>query len=359
MSLDGSQSIHGIITSPRQQMAILVRPRAWWYNKVPLSFLMLLLLVDGRQVTFALLVALLGLIGAVCSCGNYGYAINELFDRDEDRRAGRSNVAETVSRRGMWLIIAVSAMAAMVFAIAAGGRTGALLTTGELILPLLYSVPPLRIKERRWLGVCADALAAHVYPAMLALAIVSHQSLRAPTLSLGLAAAVWSLATGLRGILSHQIQSEARDLGAGLVTIVHRLGYASARSLVVFVILPIELLGFAAVLVQCDLTIFAWGVAGIFLLYEFLKFRFNVFPVKVFTMKGERYVPFVDEGAYKVWGSLALAIDAAFSDPLYLVLVPVYFLLFRPRVLQEWRQIRQTGTAVRGNIRGFAARFRA
>src|SRR5207342_3267862 len=165
-------------------MPILVRPRAWWYSKAPFSALMLLLLVDGRPLTMAVLVALLGLVGAVCSCANYGYAINELFDRDEDRRAGRSNVAETVSGRGMWLIIVLSAISALAFATVAAGRIGALFTAGELMLPLLYSVPPLRIKERGWLGVCADALAAHVYPAMLALAIVAQQTLRSPTLSL-------------------------------------------------------------------------------------------------------------------------------------------------------------------------------
>jgi 4-hydroxybenzoate polyprenyltransferase len=327
-------------------MLILVRPRAWWNNKVPLSICVLLLLVDGKPCTVEVLVSLIALVGIVCCVANYGYALNELFDRDEDRRAGRSNAAETASNRRMWSIIVTSAAVALGVAQAAGGVAASLLTVGVLLLPLAYSVPPLRVKERGWAGILADALAAHVYPAVLALVVVSHQLFPVRHALLIVCAAIWSLATGLRGILSHQLQSEDSDRGAGLTTVVHRLGHGRLVRLVVLVILPIEIVSLAMLLLQSDGTVFLKTIAVTFVLYEFLKFRFNLFPVLVFTRRGQRYLPFVDEGFYKVWGPLALVVDAAFSDFLYLSLVPAFVLLFRPRITHEWHQLSSAFKAI-------------
>src|SRR5882757_9757810 len=155
-------------------MMILVRPRAWWYNKVPLSILTFLLLIDGTHLTLTALVAMTGLVFLICSVANYGYAINELFDQDEDHRAGRTNATDAIGNRGMRTIIVGSALTALALASLLAGIIGSALTAGVLLLPLAYSVPPLRLKERAWWGVCADAAAAHVYPAMLALAAVSY-----------------------------------------------------------------------------------------------------------------------------------------------------------------------------------------
>lgn len=335
---------------------ILIRPRAWWYNKVPISVLTGLLLVDGRPLTLSAVLALVGLVAIVSCVANYGYALNELYDREEDRRGGRVNVAECHGPRRMWMIIACSAAIGFLIANAVGGRVGVLLTVGGLLIPLAYSVPPFCTKNRKWLGALCDASAAHVYPAMLALAIVSYQQLRSPTGVLLITAVVWSLMTGLRGILSHQLQSEGYDRVAGLLTVVHFYGHKRIASVVTFVILPAEVLAFGALIIQCNVTGIVGLIAALFLVYELLKFTFNAFPATVFDRSGAHYLPFVDEGAYKVWGPLALAIDAAVVDLRYLTAVPLYFAFFRPRIVGEWEQIRGTSDMVRNRIRNLFAR---
>ena len=331
-------------------MMLLVRPRAWWYNKVPLSVLMGLLLVDGQPLTLTGVLAIVGLVAIVSGVANYGYALNELYDRDEDRRGGRPNAAESQGTARMWAIIGISAAFSLCLAGAVGGVAAILLTAGELLIPLAYSVPPLRTKNRGWLGVLCDACAAHVYPAVLALIIVAHQQLRAPGALLIATAALWSLMTGLRGILSHQLQSQEHDRSAGLLTVVHRIGHSRLAAFVTFAILPVEVAAFAAMIVQCDVGGIFIALAAVFLFYELLKVTLNAFPVVVFDRRGQRYVPFVDEGAYKVWGPLALALDAAVTDPLYLAIVPLYFVLFRPRILAEWAEIRATARTTRGRL---------
>lgn len=136
-------------------MTILVRPRAWWYNKVPLSVLLGLMLVGGRPFTVSVFLVLAGLVATVCCVANYGYALNELFDREEDRRAGRRNVAADRSNSAVTTIILLSAGSALLVANFTGGIRGLLATAVVLFLPLAYSVPPLRTKERGWLASCA------------------------------------------------------------------------------------------------------------------------------------------------------------------------------------------------------------
>lgn len=328
-------------------MTILVRPRAWWYNKVPLSVLLGLMLLDRQPFTGKACLVLVTLVGTVCCVANYGYALNDLFDRDEDRQAGRSNIASDVGARTMWTVILLCAAGALIAAQIGGGVEALVLTAVALLLPLTYSRPPLRTKERGWLGVASDAAAAHVYPALLGAVIFVAQFHQGPSRLFVLALFVWSLATGLRGILSHQIQNEQSDRRSGLRTVIHRIGRRPLLRGVVFGLLPLEVMAFGIMIMHADLTLFARTIAGGYVAYESLKFLLQPFPVRVFDRSGEPYLPFVDEGFYKVWGPLVLSFDAALRDVRYLPLIPIYLLLFWPRVIQEWSEIRATAAKLR------------
>jgi 4-hydroxybenzoate polyprenyltransferase len=212
---------------------VLIRHRAWWFNKIPLSVFLGMALMAGNPLTPRVGAAFVALVASVCCAANYGYALNDLFDLEEDRRGGRVNAAANVSRRYIWTIIALSGAGALAFATAAAGIAGLALTSVELMLPLVYSIPPIRVKERGLLGIIADALAAHVYPALLALLIVQHLGLSSLGPTLTVMIGLWSLATGLRGIISHQLQGAEHDQVAGLSTIMHRIGHREVASLVV------------------------------------------------------------------------------------------------------------------------------
>jgi 4-hydroxybenzoate polyprenyltransferase len=323
---------------------VLIRYRAWWFNKIPLSFFLGMALVAGNPLTPHVGAAFVALVAAVCCAANYGYALNDLFDLEEDRRGGLVNAAADVSRRYIWMIIALSGAGALAFATAAAGIAGLALTSAELMLPLVYSIPPIRLKERGLLGILADALAAHVYPALLALIVVQHLGLYSPRAALTVTVGLWSLATGLRGIISHQLQGAEHDQMAGLSTIVHWIGHREMASFVVFFILPTEVVCFTATMVELH-SAFLLLIWIIYVAYECLKSALDVFPVTVFTRRGQRYMPFVDEGFYKVWGPMAAIATAGLTDALYLLLLPTYIVLFRPRVALEWAQVRATGEA--------------
>ena len=328
---------------------ILVRPRAWWYNKVPLSVTLVLLLLDGRPFSAAALVVLAAVVLTVCAVGNYGYAVNELYDVDEDARAGRANAAAAAGSRRMWTIVGASALCADAFAAVAAGAVAAALTLLELALPLAYSAPPLRIKERRWLGVWADGLAAHVYPAVLALLAVAHWALRPVTLALVICVAVWSAAAGLRGILSHQLHTADSDRDAGLRTIVHDLGHARVERFIVAALLPLEVCAFGGALIACNAGLVLWICVAVYLIYETVKTVSGRFRVTAFRPQGQPYLPFVEESFYKAWGPVVIALDAARADLLYLLVVPAYALAFRPHLTAEARRFGAVLAALRVN----------
>lgn len=324
-----------------------VRWWAWWYNKVPLSVTLVLLLLDGRRFSSGAFAVLALVVLTVCAVGNYGYALNDLFDVEEDRRAGRANAAADAGGRRMWTIIALSALCAEACATAAAGLAGAALNVLELALPAAYSTPPLRIKERRWLGLAADGLAAHVYPAVLALLAVAHWSLHHLTALLTASVVVWSAAAGLRGILSHQLHTAERDAAAGLRTVVHDLGSARLERAIVFVLLPFEAAGFAGALIACDTGIVLWLGVALYVLYEGYKTLSGRFRVTAFRAQGQRYVPLVEESFYKSWGPLVLALDCARTDPWYLLVFAAYVLLFRAHLRTEWGRVRAVIAALR------------
>lgn len=328
-------------------MTLLVRPHAWWYNKVPLSVLLVLLLLDGERFTWGALAVLALIVGAVCAVGNYGYALNDLYDIDEDARLGRPNAAARAGRRTMWAIILGSAIGAETCAFGAAGPWGILVTTLALCLPLAYSIPPVRVKERRWLGVCADGLAAHVFPATLALIAVAHWALRPIPPGLAACVVAWSAAAGLRGILSHQLHTADQDAGAGLATVVHAHGRRTVERAVLYGILPLELVAFAGAIVLCDGGPVLWAFVGLYLAFEAFKTLDGRFRVNALRREGQAYVPFLEEGWYKVWGPIAFAADAARVDPLYLATIPVYAVLFRAHFRAEWYRLHAGLNAVR------------
>lgn len=317
----------------------LVRWRAWWFNKVPLSVMLVLLLLDGRALTGVGVMVLLLVVVTVCAVGNYGYALNELFDIEEDARAGRSNAAAASGAARMWAIIVLSALCALAAAAFAGGAAGALVTVVELALPATYSIPPMRTKERRWLGIVSDALAAHVYPALLALLAVAHCSVRPVGAPLVVLLAIWSAAAGLRGILSHQLHTHERDARAGLRTVVDDLGAGRLERLIVAVLLPLETIAFGAALVLVDGgPVLAAGVA-VYLLYEAYKTFSGRFSVTALRPEGQPYLPFLEESFYKAWGPLVIALDAARADLRALLFVPAYALLFAPHLRTEQHRL--------------------
>lgn len=312
----------------------LVRTREWWDHKIPLALLLFFLLHIGHPFSTGTLFACLYLVVSVSAVANYGHAMNELYDREQDAKAQRTNDATLRGTRYIGGVAFFSAAIALITAWFGAGAPSILLTAGALCLPTAYSVPPIRLKEQMWLGVLADALAAHVYPAAMALVLSAQWSIGHITPTIVAASLVWSLMLGIRGILSHQVTSEFVDRQAGLNTVVHRLGADVIARLMLCLVLPVEIVAFAVVVI-------AVGPGASFYLiiaaFTALEARYVVNGAKLFSFSSNAFFtfPFLCSQFYGVWAATASLVALAFYDVRFLLMLPVYLLLFWARFDQE------------------------
>ena len=112
----------------------------------------------------------------------------------------------------------------------------------NFLLPTIYSVPPLRLKERGVLGILADAGGVHAVPtAIMARVAVSDVNGADMAVTIFVTAAVaCALFAGLRGIIIHQADDCDADRLAGVVTFVGTIGIDRSRQLVLRCLLPCE-----------------------------------------------------------------------------------------------------------------------
>jgi len=315
-----------------------VRPKDWWFYKVPPPIMLTGLLLADVASPWTIVCALGSLIVIVSLVGNFGYALNELFDVAEDQRAGRVNAASRFGVFGLQVVAAICVVGSLAVAIVATGVAGAVLTIAALLFPLAYSAPPLRLKERKWAGVFADAGAAHVYPALICI-LLALQNDPAIGRSAVASAVLWSAMLGLRGILTHQVLDCDQDRATGLITVVHDNGPQAIIKLICWIIAPVEFLSLVTTFVLVDTGVVVYAVGVVYLGCEFLKARMG-WTGTLFSRTPARYIPFLNNAWYEVWGPLAVVSGLAARHPALIWLPPLLIAMFWSRMLTEWRMVR-------------------
>jgi 4-hydroxybenzoate polyprenyltransferase len=233
-----------------------LRAGEWWeYKLVPIlaMFYATSLTLDASlsRLWSSLLLLLLALVpGAV-----YVSVINDFTDRTEDLAAGKANRLVGRSSGAIFALLATPVALGLLFVILWRHDTLLLLLYVAAWLSFtLYSVRPFRLKTRGLVGVLADAAGAHLFPTLLAVALAFRMTGRpVDPLWMG-TVAVWAFAYGLRGILWHQLKDIENDRAAGVRTFVQRHPIGAVEALAVFVIFPLELIGF---------TLLLWQVGGL------------------------------------------------------------------------------------------------
>jgi hypothetical protein len=85
----------------------LVRARAWWFNKVPLSVTLVLLLLDGTALTVPAALTVVLVVLTVCAVGNYGYASYSVLRQGVAQRLSGRRLNDNVTD-GLDLFVDVS-----------------------------------------------------------------------------------------------------------------------------------------------------------------------------------------------------------------------------------------------------------
>jgi 4-hydroxybenzoate polyprenyltransferase len=145
------------ITSVKPNLTSFLKYNLWFF-----VYSYLLLGFNNRTFVFSF-VDLLTLIAAFICISIVGYLINDYFDLQQDRSAGKGNLRDLLGINKLFILTFVLIVFAfyLVYNISCWLL---IIILVQLILFFLYSAKDIRFKERGFLGVITDALYAHLIP---------------------------------------------------------------------------------------------------------------------------------------------------------------------------------------------------
>ncbi|MFO0947782.1 MAG: carbohydrate binding domain-containing protein [Planctomycetota bacterium] len=322
----------------------VVRAGNWWASKIPPLLAIAYAEILFHRTPLGLSLALLGAVAwSICSVASYGHVINDIFDIEQDRQAGKRNFMEPFTpwqQAGFALLTFAAGFLPLSWA--SYGLAAIVAMLVNFGLPTIYSIPPLRFKERGILGVLCDTSGAHLVPTIF-IALVYTNNAPNPsenaTWFLYLAAP-WAFVFGLKGILNHQLADRASDLIAGAETFGTQSDPTRTLRFVSRVLYWIEvaaLLGVVvtlwpvAPLVAASLPIYC----GIEMLKGWVGWTF------AFDQAGEvrgRNVPFANNRFYELWMPVALATELVFQQGSFIGVLLAHLWLFRANLFEQVRE---------------------
>ena len=334
IDVDAGESNRAPIGGP----AALLRAGEWWeYKLVPILGLFYATAISLDASIASLWQAALILLLALAPGAAWVSILNDVTDREDDRRAGKRNRMAGVSRPFMAAAIVLPMAAGLVFVWlwrADGPLLAAYLAAWAAFA--LYSIPPFRLKARGLAGLIADSAGSNLFPTVVAV-LLAFRAAEAPVdVAWVAAAAAFAFAWGLRGIIRHQLLDEAHDRAAGVRTFAERHGREAAIRLARWVAFPIELVALAWLIGRMGEP----GPFAALLLYALLllgrlpKHRMRVTIVE----PGPRTATLLQE-YHDFFLPLALLIGSAVRHPSDSIVLAAHLILFPRRLIQISRDV--------------------
>ena len=340
-------------------VSALLRHGDWWSFKIaPILAIAYAVLSMGELKFSDSAGPLLLILISIFSLFSYGYIINDIFDIEEDLGIGKTNVQAGLTR--------LQRLALCLFFIALGfaplfigdfGWIAASILFLNYVEPTIYSAPPIRLKERGWAGVIADAMGVHLLPTLFIISSITHlfslthNALYLFTLFVG----IWAFFFGLRGIIIHQAVTRESDKKVGVRTFGNSRCKESLRLMVLRYIFPLEILGlvFFSIIILTYSRVFILFIL-IFFLIEVVKI-FCRWKLPIFYPESpmkEPYIPLLNNHFYEVWMPFAFLSHLVLQDRNYLFLLIIHLVLFRSYVKEQFVIHSNILTSIRGKFAG-------
>lgn len=315
----------------------ILRADEWWGYKIPMLLAVFIYFYDTNSgAPFNLLLGAGILMWWIFSVAAFGYLINNLFDIEQDKLAGKPNFTADLSsplRIFLITLLAVAALGTWIFFYPSPSLF--LLTLLHLCLFGIYSIPPVRLKERGYMGIVTDAIYAYVLPVLVSLSFSEIFNCKRE-ISLNLlviTALIWSLTAGIRSILLHHFKDRKADKRSQTFNVVNAYGIKINIILINLFILPLEILCFYVVLFQHPLYPISRAIIFSFylLLITFTMTRRGwVWNLKrrIISMR------FSPTHFYEGWFLLVNLTILSLHDQVYLFFIPLQIILFQNEVFQ-------------------------
>lgn len=275
------------------------------------------------------------MLAALVPCASYVSLINDWTDLEEDKLAGKENRLEGKSR-GYALALIFACLSIGLIVSFFLSKLSLILYCCAWIVFSLYSLPPFRLKKRGILGVVADASGSHLFPQLFAVSALYDWYQKDVDLNWIGAVAVWSIASGLRGILWHQLKDKSNDLAAGVGTFVQRQGESLVQNLVKRLIFPAEILAFLLMLGYTGNQL-AFIFLGIYIALELSRRALWGVDI-VLVGPTERFRVFMEE-YYGVFYPIAFLVSVVEFQPFSWIILILHLAFFFRRIWHLYVEI--------------------
>lgn len=310
----------------------IIRSQEWWAHKLPPLLAIGYATALMSPVTlYHVALWILFLLAALVVGAVYVSVINDITDLDEDLASGKSNRIQQVPAKLRWVIPAVC--------IILGFLCGYFLFPDLLSCTLyllswivfsLYSIKPIRLKNRGIFGVLADGCGSHVFPSLLmvsSLSYVTHQQIN--WIWFG-AVGIWALCYGLRGILWHQFADRDNDIKVRLNTYASKIEPDNFKNSTVLII-GVELIALGILLYEISLTA-AWIALLLYFILVYIRYDRYKNQIIVVMKRNDQPFQILMADYYQMLLPLALLITASLRNYLDIVVLVAHIILF-PYVL--------------------------
>jgi hypothetical protein len=323
-----AQSTRPSVLEALTRAARIARANEWWVNKLsPVLGVAYATAYHLDQALGGLWPSLGFLVASLVAAGSYANLLNDLCDVREDQLCGKPNrlagrsPAFRAGALGTVLLLGVLAAWALW-----PNTTLLALYLGIWLVFTLYSLPPVRLKVRGFLGVLADAAGAHLLPQLFGMYLIAAWGRETvPPPAWIAAVAAWSLARGVRGILWHQLSDYASDKRGGVGTFVQGRSPRFVRLLGERLWFPLEVAGLGTMLVLSG-TVLGWVLLAVHLVLEVARGRlWGTSMVVVMPRQNFRFA--LDE-YYVLFLPLTFLLSASRRHPPDLVVLAVHLVLF-------------------------------
>lgn len=180
----------------------------------------------------------------------YGYLVNDLADIDIDRLHGKKNAFATTGVRKAWTILLIILLLGLVFSLPFIKNVWFdIIWLVWILTATFYSLRPLRLKEKGFIGLVATVLAQQTLPTVLLFTAFDCP------MNIGTAILIiFSTTRGFSSDLGHQVRDWAQDSRTKTTTFVVKIGLQRAKTIYMALLEAERLvLGAVVILLSVDL----------------------------------------------------------------------------------------------------------
>lgn len=290
----------------------------WWFH---IPFIHFLKLAGASVVT-------------ISGFASLGYLLNDLFDIEKDRVAGKPNMMQGKPAVVILLMFAIAVSALLLPWLYLPYNTVSLvLIVVEVGTFILYSAPPVRLKERGVAGIIADTLYAHLLPLMLAANTFIIASGANVDVQLMAVLLLLQAVSGIRNIIIHQYEDAEADRLGGTISFFSGLSKTTfERILLCCIVAEVSLLSllFALLAHTNNLLLLCQPIIWLHVVFVLVLFARKGLPA--FLNSTWRYFP---NNLWELWMPVTLLLVLAVADSRFILIAFLHVLLFNHRVYVE------------------------